>query len=121
MTEDATEARRIKEEVVLVTLVDRAQQGDKEAFGTLTQLVGDRCMAIAYRILRDADLAADAVQTALVAAWRDLPALRDLTGSSPGCTGFSSASATRKPSGGGALCRTLSGSRRSAAITATRS
>jgi RNA polymerase sigma-70 factor (ECF subfamily) len=77
MTDDATEAHRIKEEVVLVTLVDRAQQGDKEAFGTLTQLVGDRCMAIAYRILRDADLAADAVQTALVAAWRDLPALRD--------------------------------------------
>lgn len=34
-------------------------------------------MAIAYRILRDADLAADAVQTALVTAWRGLPALRD--------------------------------------------
>lgn len=77
MTDDATEARRIEGEVVLATLVDRAQQGDKEAFGTLAQLVGDRCMAIAYRILRDTDLAADAVQAALVAAWRDLPALRD--------------------------------------------
>jgi RNA polymerase sigma-70 factor (ECF subfamily) len=39
--------------------------------------VGDRCMAIAYRILRDADLAADAVQLALLAAWRDMPALRN--------------------------------------------
>jgi RNA polymerase sigma-70 factor, ECF subfamily len=62
---------------VLGTLVDRAQEGDKEAFGTLAQLVGDRCMAIAHRILRDSDLAADAVQTALVAAWRELPTLRD--------------------------------------------
>jgi RNA polymerase sigma-70 factor (ECF subfamily) len=62
---------------VLATLVDRAQGGDKEAFSTLAQLLGDRCMAIAYRILRDTDLAADAVQTALVTAWRELPALRD--------------------------------------------
>jgi RNA polymerase sigma-70 factor (ECF subfamily) len=62
---------------VLETLVDRAQQGDKEAFSSLAQLVGDRCMAIAYRILRDDDLAADAVQTALVTAWRELPALRE--------------------------------------------
>jgi RNA polymerase sigma-70 factor (ECF subfamily) len=62
---------------VLVSLVDRAQQGDKEAFGILAQLVGDRCMAIACRILRDSDLAADAVQTALLTAWRELPALRD--------------------------------------------
>jgi RNA polymerase sigma-70 factor, ECF subfamily len=77
MTDDAIEARRTEVEVVLVTLVDRAQQGDKEAFDTLAQLVGDRCMAIAYRILRDTDLAADAVQAALVTAWRDLPALRD--------------------------------------------
>jgi RNA polymerase sigma-70 factor (ECF subfamily) len=64
-------------ELVLAGLVDRAQEGDKEAFSTLAQLLGDRCMAIAFRILRDADLAADAVQTALVTAWRELPALRD--------------------------------------------
>ena len=62
---------------MLGTLVDHAQQGDKEAFNTLAQLLGDRCMAIAYRILRDSDLAADAVQTAFVTAWRELPALRD--------------------------------------------
>jgi RNA polymerase sigma-70 factor (ECF subfamily) len=34
-------------------------------------------MAIASRILRDADLAADAVQAALITAWRELRALRD--------------------------------------------
>jgi len=62
---------------VLASLVDRAQQGDEEAFAALTQAVGDRCTAIAYRILRDADLAEDAVQTALTTAWRELPALRD--------------------------------------------
>jgi RNA polymerase sigma factor (sigma-70 family) len=58
-------------------LVDRAQRGDPEAFDALARTVGDRCMAIAVRILRDADLAEDAVQTALIEAWRNLRALRD--------------------------------------------
>lgn len=62
---------------VLATLVERAQLGDEEAFSALTQAVGDRCLAIAYRILRDVDVAEDAVQTALVTVWRELPALRD--------------------------------------------
>jgi DNA-directed RNA polymerase specialized sigma24 family protein len=34
-------------------------------------------MAIAFRILRDFDLADDAVQLALLMAWRELRALRD--------------------------------------------
>ncbi len=34
-------------------------------------------MAIAFRILRDADRADDAVQAALISAWRQLGALRD--------------------------------------------
>jgi RNA polymerase sigma-70 factor, ECF subfamily len=58
-------------------LVNQAKRGDEEAFDALARLVGDRCMAIACRILRDADLAEDAVQTALVTAWRDLRTLRD--------------------------------------------
>jgi RNA polymerase sigma-70 factor (ECF subfamily) len=58
-------------------LVDRAKQGDAEAFDALARTVGDRCMAIAYRILRDADLADDAVQAALITAWRELRTLRD--------------------------------------------
>lgn len=62
---------------MLRALVDRATQGDEEAFAALTSAVGDRCMAIAYRILRDVDLAEDAVQTSFVTAWRELRSLRD--------------------------------------------
>jgi len=58
-------------------LVDRAKQGDGEAFDALARVVGDRCMAIACRILRDADLADDAVQVALITAWREIRTLRD--------------------------------------------
>ena len=58
-------------------LVDRAKAGDAEAFDALARTVGDRCMAIAHRILRDADLADDAVQAALITAWRELRTLRD--------------------------------------------
>ena len=59
------------------SLVDRAKRGDTEAFDALARGVGDRCMAIACRILRDADLAEDAVQAALISAWDELRALRD--------------------------------------------
>lgn len=63
---------------MLRTILERARQGDEEAFGALVGEVGDRCIFIAHRILRDANLAEDAVQVALVHVWRDLPALRDL-------------------------------------------
>ena len=58
-------------------LVDQAKRGDREAFDSLARLTGDRCMAIAFRILRDFDHADDAVQTALVTAWREIRTLRD--------------------------------------------
>ena len=58
-------------------LVDRAKQGDREAFDALARTVGDQCMAIAFRILRDADRADDAVQAALISAWRQLRTLRN--------------------------------------------
>jgi len=51
--------------------------GDEEAFASLARNAGDRLLAVAYRILRDIGLAEDAVQQALVAAWRELPGLRD--------------------------------------------
>ena len=57
-------------------LVEQAKRGDREAFDSLARLTGDRCMAIAFRILRDFDLADDAVQSALLTAWRELRALR---------------------------------------------
>ena len=60
-------------------LVRLAKQGDAEAFDSLARLVGDRCLAIAVRILRDVDLAEDAVQAALIKAWTELRSLRDPT------------------------------------------
>ncbi len=42
-------------------LVRQAQQGDAEAFDSLARMVGDRCVAIAVRILRDIDLSQNAV------------------------------------------------------------
>ncbi|HEX5012736.1 MAG TPA: RNA polymerase sigma factor [Candidatus Limnocylindrales bacterium] len=59
-------------------LVDRARRGDREAFGVLAGGAVDRLYAIARHILRDAELAEDATQDALVRAWRDLPSLRDV-------------------------------------------
>ena len=45
-----------------------------------------RLDAAARLILRDAELARDAVQETLIRAWRDLPGLRDPSGSTPGST-----------------------------------
>ena len=58
-------------------LVVRAQAGDREAFAALVQMTSDRLYGLAARILRDNDLAEDALQGALIAAWRQLPTLRD--------------------------------------------
>jgi RNA polymerase sigma factor (sigma-70 family) len=58
-------------------LVELAQGGDEDAFDALVRITGDRCLGIAYRILRDVDLAEDAVQSAYVSAWRELRSLRD--------------------------------------------
>jgi RNA polymerase sigma-70 factor (ECF subfamily) len=58
-------------------LVEQAQAGDQSAFMALVRSRGDQLFAIAQRILRDVDRAEDALQDALVIAWRDLPSLRD--------------------------------------------
>ena len=58
-------------------LVEAARRGDREAYADLIRARGDRLFAIAQRILRDVDRAEDALQDALVIAWRDLPGLRD--------------------------------------------
>jgi RNA polymerase sigma-70 factor, ECF subfamily len=62
---------------VTTDLVERAQRGDHEAFDALAAAAYHRLYAIARRILRDGYAAEDAVQDALVRAWRDLRALRD--------------------------------------------
>jgi RNA polymerase sigma-70 factor (ECF subfamily) len=58
-------------------LVERARRGDREAFAVLVHQVSGSLYAVAYRILRDTGLAEDALQNALVLAWRRLPHLRD--------------------------------------------
>jgi RNA polymerase sigma-70 factor (ECF subfamily) len=60
-------------------LVERARGGDDVAFTALVDLDGGRCYSVAYRILRDAERAQDAVQQAFLLAWRELPRLRDVS------------------------------------------
>jgi len=60
-------------------LIERARRGDREAFGQLAVQDIDRLHAVARLILRDSALAEDAVQEALIRAWRHLPKLRDIT------------------------------------------
>ncbi len=58
-------------------LVARARRGDQAAFNALVATRADRCYRLAWAILlSDAD-AADATQEALLAAWRQLPRLRN--------------------------------------------
>ncbi len=58
------------------SVVRRAQGGDQEAFRAIVDESLDRLYAVASLMTRDHSLAEDAVQDALVRAWRDLPALR---------------------------------------------
>jgi RNA polymerase sigma-70 factor (ECF subfamily) len=58
-------------------LVERAIGGDHDAFSALAGASIGRLFAIASLILRDSDRAQDAVQEALVRAWKDVRALRD--------------------------------------------
>src|SRR5262245_38550426 len=58
-------------------LVERAMAGDHGAFSELARDGIGRLYAAARLILRDDAAAEDATQETLVAAWRDLSALRD--------------------------------------------
>ncbi len=58
-------------------LAVRAIEGDREAFTKLVDASIDRLYAAATLILRDGDRAQDAVQEALISAWRDVRSLRD--------------------------------------------
>ena len=58
-------------------LVEAARAGDTGAFELLVRQQVDRLYGAARVMLREPDLAEDAVQGALVKAWRDLPNLRD--------------------------------------------
>ena len=59
------------------SLVELARQGDQDAFAGLVRGSIDRLDTAARLILRDPELARDAVQEGLIRAWRDLRSLRD--------------------------------------------
>jgi RNA polymerase sigma-70 factor, ECF subfamily len=58
-------------------LVEQARKGDHDAFAELVADSIARLDAAARLIVRDPELARDAVQDAYLRAWRDLPGLRD--------------------------------------------
>ena len=58
-------------------LVVQARAGDLDAFAQLARASAPRLKGVANLILRDADRAEDAVQDALLLAWRGCRALRD--------------------------------------------
>ena len=60
-----------------VSVVRRAQAGERAAFDRLIDECGERLRRVAYGILRDRSLADDAVQRAFLAIWQDLRKLRE--------------------------------------------
>jgi RNA polymerase sigma-70 factor (ECF subfamily) len=58
-------------------LVVAAQRGDTASFEALVRRHVDRLYGAARLMLRDTDLAEDAVQQALIRSWRDIRSLRD--------------------------------------------
>ncbi len=73
-----TESRARPADVMQRELVALAREGDHDAFSSLAAASIDRLYGIARFILGDSERAEDAVQDALVLAWRDLAGLRDL-------------------------------------------
>lgn len=61
----------------IAALVDRAQQGDRDAFAELVESYRRVAAGVAYGILGDPHLAADAVQDAFFKAFRGLSSLKD--------------------------------------------
>ncbi len=59
-----------------IELVTVAQHGNQEAFAELVRLVLPRVQPVARLILRDHALAEEAVQDAIILAWKELPRLR---------------------------------------------
>ena len=67
----------MREQMQFREMVERAGRGDHDAFEAVVRASAGRLYGIAYRILRDSELANDALQEALVKVWDDLPQLRD--------------------------------------------
>lgn len=77
MTIGATTSRSALGRLSEAELLDRAAQGDVDAFDQLLSPRLDRLYRMAVAIVRSEADARDAVQDASVLAWRELPRLRD--------------------------------------------
>ena len=60
-------------------VVERAQRGDPEAFAEIVAPEFDDLLRLATAIVLDREVAADIVQDSLLAAWRGLRQLRDMS------------------------------------------
>ena len=73
---DASSGSSVREDAT-VALVERARQGDALAFERLLRDRLDGLFRTAWAILGDESDARDATQDACIAAWRNLPGLRE--------------------------------------------
>lgn len=58
------------------SLISKAQQGDRSAYGELVRRYYDGVIHVVYRLCGDAHLAEDAAQEAFIRAWVHLPSFR---------------------------------------------
>jgi len=80
LIEATAERHEITETSVLSeqdALVARALSGDTEAFTAIFDYYNGLMLRTAYSIVKDHDLAEDAVQNAIIQAWQHLPSLRE--------------------------------------------
>jgi DNA-directed RNA polymerase specialized sigma24 family protein len=84
-------------------LVERARQGDHDAFAELAGAAISRLDSAAWLILRDSEQAKDAVQDALVRACVICPRFGIPTASTLGYTGWSCAPVSMRRAGSGAI------------------
>ena len=75
--DDREEIVKSPEQIAQQALVDKALQGDADAFGAIVDQYNALMMRTALMIIGDRDIAADAVQDALIQAWQHLPGLRE--------------------------------------------
>src|SRR5512136_1864218 len=61
----------------LISLIQRAQAGDAEAYGVMVTRFQNMAYGYAYACLGDFDLAQDAAQEAFIEAYQRLPLLRE--------------------------------------------
>ena len=65
-----------QEDGTIPTLIERCRSGDMSAFGKIMESHQQYAYALAFRVLRDDDLAKDVVQEAFIRVWKHIGAYR---------------------------------------------